>query len=65
MGNLADLAIRKLETIVEGFFWMLPNFGFAPHLRLVLCRRLDCSCEHHPRLPNDEARNQTSVKVKT
>jgi small conductance mechanosensitive channel len=29
MGNLADLAIRKLETIVEGFFWMLPNFGFA------------------------------------
>jgi small conductance mechanosensitive channel len=29
MGNLADLAIRKLETIIEGFFWMLPNFGFA------------------------------------
>lgn len=29
MGNLADLAIRKLETILEQFFWMLPNFGFA------------------------------------
>ena len=29
MGNLADLAIRKLESIIEEFFWMLPNFGFA------------------------------------
>ena len=29
MGNLADLAIQKVETIIEGFFWMLPNFGFA------------------------------------
>src|SRR5918997_2707317 len=29
MGNLADLAIRKLESIIEEFFWMLPNFGLA------------------------------------
>ncbi len=29
MGNMADLVVQKLETIVEGFFWMLPNFGFA------------------------------------
>jgi small conductance mechanosensitive channel len=29
MSDWSDLAVRKLETIVEGFFWMLPNFGFA------------------------------------
>ena len=29
MGNWTDLVIRKLESIVDGFFWMLPNFGFA------------------------------------
>ena len=29
MGNAADLAVAKLESIIEGFFWMLPNFGFA------------------------------------
>jgi small-conductance mechanosensitive channel len=26
---MTDLATQKLESIVEGFFWMLPNFGFA------------------------------------
>jgi small-conductance mechanosensitive channel len=29
MTSWSDLAVRKLEAIVEGFFWMLPNFGFA------------------------------------
>lgn len=29
MTGWTDLAVRKLEAIVEGFFWMLPNFGFA------------------------------------
>jgi small conductance mechanosensitive channel len=29
MGKLPDLALEKIESIIEGFFWMLPNFGLA------------------------------------
>jgi small conductance mechanosensitive channel len=29
MPNLPEPAVEKIEAIIEGFFWMLPNFGFA------------------------------------
>ncbi len=29
MERLPEPAIQKIEAIIEGFFWMLPNFGFA------------------------------------
>jgi small conductance mechanosensitive channel len=35
MGNQTDLALQKIESIIQGFFWILPNLGIALVVLLV------------------------------